>query len=36
MKDFREKLEQHEIHFPVRLGGLKRVNDPGENSDIYI
>ena len=32
MLNLQERQELHEIHFPVQLGGLKKVNAPAENS----
>ena len=33
VKFYEKDNEQHEINFPIRLGVLKGVNDPGENSN---
>ena len=33
-KFYKKDYELLEIHFPVRLGGLKGVHAPGENSNI--
>ena len=33
VKFFEKDNKLHEIHFPVQLGGVKRVNIPSENSN---
>ena len=41
VKFYEKDNKLDEIHFPVRLGGLKRINSPGENSstsdfNVYV
>ena len=33
VKFYKKDSELHEIHFPLRFGGLKGVNTPGEKSN---
>ena len=36
VKFYKKDNELREIHFPLLLGGLKEVNDPGENSKTWF